>query len=154
MQLNETTARIDVQLDTVCKKIEKIEHDTRGDREGGNLMYKTNYTGAGTPYKDYICNFKWEALKFPTKRSLNELTITIQKQMHQKDEQIKKNMDEFNNMKQKIGSMTKKDTGSLTVKDFTDDIYKKHQNGDNFIGVDGSEMFTNLLLVINNEKFE
>ena len=106
------------------------------------------------PYKDYICNFKWEALKFPTKRSLNELTITIQKQMHQKDEQIKKNMDEFNNMKQKIGSMTKKDTGSLTVKDFTDDIYKKHQNGDNFIGVDGSEMFTNLLLVINNEKFE
>lgn len=74
--------------------------------------------------------------------------------MHQKDEQIKKNMDEFNNMKQKISAMTKKDTGSLTVKDFTDDIYKKHQNGDNFIGVDGSEMFTNLLLVINNEKFD
>lgn len=27
-------------------------------------------------------------------------------------------------MKQKIGNMTKKDTGSLSVRDFTDEIYK------------------------------
>ena len=47
--------------------------------------------------------------------------------MHQKDEQIRKNMDEFNNMKQRIQAMTKKDTGSLQVRDFTDDIYKGNQ---------------------------
>ena len=47
MQLNETTARIDTQLDTVCKKIEKIEMDTRADQEGGNLTYKAMHTGAG-----------------------------------------------------------------------------------------------------------
>ena len=63
-------------------------------------------------------------MKYPTKRSLNELAIQIQKNMHQKDEQIRKNMDEFNNMKQKISAMTKKDTGSLQVRDFTDDIYQ------------------------------
>ena len=33
-------------------------------------------------------------------------------------------MDEFNNMKQKISGMTKKDTGSLQVRDFTDDVYQ------------------------------
>lgn len=48
MQLNETTARIDAQLDGVCKKIEKIELDTRGDQEGGNLTYKVNYAGPGS----------------------------------------------------------------------------------------------------------
>ena len=63
-------------------------------------------------------------MKYPTKRSLNELAIQIQKNMHQKDEQIRKNMDEFNNMKQKISGMTKKDTGSLQVRDFTDDVYQ------------------------------
>lgn len=63
-------------------------------------------------------------MKYPTKRSLNELAIQIQKNMHQKDEQIRKNMDEFNNMKQKISAMTKKDTGSLQVRDFTDDVYQ------------------------------
>jgi len=77
MQLNESTARIDSQLDTVCKKIEKIELDTRGDQEGGNLTYRPNYSGPGTPYADYIRDFKWESLKYPTKRSLNELTIQI-----------------------------------------------------------------------------
>ena len=76
------------------------------------------------PYGQYIRDFKWESLKYPTKRSLNELAIQIQKNMHQKDEQIRKNMDEFNNMKQKISGMTKKDTGSLQVRDFTDEIYK------------------------------
>ena len=48
MQLNETTARIDSQLDNVCKKIEKIETDTRADQEGGNLTYKVNYAGPGS----------------------------------------------------------------------------------------------------------
>ena len=47
MQLNETTARIDGQLDVVCKKIEKIEMDTRADQEGGNLTYKAMHTGQG-----------------------------------------------------------------------------------------------------------
>jgi len=75
MQLNETTARIDAQLDGVCKKIEKIELDTRGDQEGGNLTYKVNYAGPGTPYAQYIREFKWESLRYPTKRSLNELAI-------------------------------------------------------------------------------
>ena len=50
MQLNETTARIDNQLDGVCKKMEKIEHDTRGDQEGGNLTYKPNYAGPGSKW--------------------------------------------------------------------------------------------------------
>jgi len=48
MQLNETTARIDGQLDSVCKRIEKIEHDTRGDNEQEHLMYRPNYTGPGS----------------------------------------------------------------------------------------------------------
>ena len=54
MQLNETTARIDGQLDTVCKKIEKIEMDTRADQEGGNLTYKAMHTGAGGKSYRYI----------------------------------------------------------------------------------------------------
>ena len=47
--------------------------------------------------------------------------------MLQKDEQIRKNMEEFNNMKNRIATMTKKDTGSLQVRDFTDDVYKGTQ---------------------------
>ena len=51
MQLNETAARIDNQLEVVCKKIERVESDTR-QVEGaaaashGNLVYKNNYADA------------------------------------------------------------------------------------------------------------
>ena len=55
-------------------------------------------------------------------------------------------------MKQKIGNMTKKDTGSLSVRDFTDEIYKGNQQPEAFVEHHESEMFANLLLVINNEK--
>ena len=50
--------------------------------------------------------------------------------------------------------MTKKDTGSLQVRDFTDDIYKRQPPIDGMIGPGESEMFANMLLVINNEKYE
>ena len=74
--------------------------------------------------------------------------------MLQKDEQIRKNMEEFNNMKQRIQTMTKKDTGSLQVRDFTDDIYKGNQQAEAFVEHHESEMFANLLLVVNDDKLQ
>lgn len=85
---------------------------------------------------------------------MNELTITIQKQMHQKDEQIKKHMEEYASLKNKISSMTKKDTGSLQVRDFTDEIYKDNRvSPDIFVESKNSELFTNLMIVIHQDKF-
>jgi len=72
--------------------------------------------------------------------------------MHQKDEQIRKLMDEFNNVKQRIAAMTKKDTGNLTVRDFTDDIYTKNVPAETFVESHQSEMFQNLFLIVNQEK--
>ena len=104
-------------------------------------------------YKDYVREFTWDDRKFPKKRSLNELTISIQKQMLQKDEQIRKNMDEYTNMKQRIAALTKKDTGSLLVRDFADDIYTKRVSSDLFVEAMNSESFVNLLMVIHSDKF-
>ena len=48
MQLNETAARIDGQIETVAKKIEKIQHDTQNDQEQNDLTFKQNYAGPGS----------------------------------------------------------------------------------------------------------
>jgi len=75
--------------------------------------------------------------------------------MHQKDDQIKKHMEEFTLLKNKISSMSKKDTGSLQVRDFTDEIYKNNAvSPDIFVESKGSENFTNLLIVINQERYQ
>ncbi len=48
MQLNESAARLDAQLEAVTRKIEKIEFDTRGDQEQVNLTYREGYDGQGS----------------------------------------------------------------------------------------------------------
>ena len=51
-QLNENAARIDAQLEQVCKKIEKVENETQAVRQDGarksNLTFKENYSGEGS----------------------------------------------------------------------------------------------------------
>lgn len=83
------------------------------------------------------------------------MVISIQKKMHQKDEEIRKQMDEYSMMKQKIGQMTKKDVGPFTARDFTDDIYRDNAiPPDMFVERYNSEMFTNLLVVANDERYQ
>ena len=103
-------------------------------------------------YKEYIKTFQWNTLKYSTKRSLMELTALITKNMRQSDEQIKKNLEEQSQLKQKIASMTKRDQGNLQVRDYTDDIYNKNPNKDLFVESHGSDLFVNMLVVLNQEK--
>ena len=62
MQLNETAARIDNQLDGVCKKIEKIHMETRGDREQGKLTYRPNYEGEGSKFAPTYPDFNGKSI--------------------------------------------------------------------------------------------
>ena len=41
------------------------------------IVYLNLHSLLLAPYCQYIRDFKWESLRFPTKRSLNELTIQI-----------------------------------------------------------------------------
>lgn len=190
MQLNETAARIDAQLETVVKKIERVESDTRqvdgaAAQAGGNLVFKQRADDQGSkyreifarhliyikqlaiiltvylqfivPYASYIKNFQWDSMKHPLKRTLNEIVISIQKKMHQKDDEIRKQSDEYQLLKQRISALSKKDSGNYTTRDFTDDIYTDNDKGqgiaaDVFVEKYQSEMFTNLLMVANDER--
>ena len=67
---------------------------------------------------------------------------------------MRKNVDEYTAIKNKISAMKKKETGSLQQRDFTDDIYKKGVSADIFVEAHDSEMFANLLIVLNQEKVD
>lgn len=74
-------------------------------------------------YTEYLKNFKWDGMKYQTKRSLMDLALGIQKNANQRDDAVRKNMDELNLLKNKISNLSKKDQGNYTVKDYTDEIY-------------------------------
>ena len=50
--------------------------------------------------------------------------------------------------------MTKKDQGNLTVRDFTDEIYEKPVPAELFVESHKSEMFANLMFVINQDRYD
>ena len=61
-------------------------------------------------------------------------------------------MEELNGYKQKIQNLSTKESGSLQVRDFTDDIYQKKSNKEMFVV--NSEMFQDVLVVLNQERPE
>jgi len=74
------------------------------------------------------------------------------------DSMLKKHQDSLNAKKLKLSMMQRKEGGNLTVRDYTDDIYQKQSlNKQQFVeGLGqgaGSELFTNLLIVVQQNKF-
>ena len=69
--------------------------------------------------------------------------------MRRSEEMLKKETEVHNQIKTKLSAYTKKDGGNLTTRDFTDDIYnRKELQVTNFVEGIGSELFTNLLVVL------
>ena len=57
----------------------------------------------------------------------------VQKKMKTKDDMMKKQQDDYNNIRQKLAAMTKKDGGSYLVRDFTDEIYQANPDPSMFV---------------------
>ena len=68
---------------------------------------------------------------------------------------LKKETEIHNQIKSKLGSYAKKEGGNLATRDFTDDIYtNKHVTVTSFVEGIGSELFTNLLVVLPKLKID
>lgn len=75
--------------------------------------------------------------------------------MRRSEEMLKKETEIHNQIKSKLGSFTKKEGGNLATRDFTDDIYtNKFLTVQSFVEGIGSELFTNLLVVLPKLKID
>lgn len=74
-------------------------------------------------YKQYLQNFKWNDKKYTQSQDLKSLIDNFAMTLQKTDAQLKKFVDDLNMKKSKLVQLTKKDGGSLTVRDYTDEIY-------------------------------
>lgn len=72
--------------------------------------------------------------------------------MKDHDDLLKKHQEEQSSIKNQLSSFMKKEGGNLSVRDYTDDIYAQNAPKDWFVEGMGSEMFTNLLVVVHKLK--
>jgi len=151
MALNESAAKLDMQLDITCKKFEKVCFDN-GAIE---LQYSDESSGNKKDYRDYIKGFEWNVKKYMYSKPLLELCGEITKTMRRSEEMLKKETEVHNQIKTKLGIYIKKEGGNLTTRDFTDDIYtNKALQVTSFVEGIGSELFTNLLVVLPKLKLD
>lgn len=79
----------------------------------------------------------------------------ILQNMRKAEELLKKETEAHTQLKTKHAALTKKKDGSLATRDFTDDIYlNKQVTVSSFVEGMGSELFTNLLVVLPKLKVE
>jgi len=90
MALNESSAKLDMQLDITCKKFEKVCFDS-GATE---LQYTDEMSGNKKDYKDYIKKFEWNDRKYNYKKPLLELCGVITKTMRTSEDMLKKHQEE------------------------------------------------------------
>lgn len=158
MALNETTGKIDGQLDTLCKKFEKVAFDNGTQKltyamPNNRDTSKFPFSDLLVSYDDYIKTFEWNNNKYSYKRSLPELTGIITKKMKDHDDLLKKHQEEQSSIKSQLSGFMKKEGGNLAIRDYTDDIYSQNNvTKDWFVEGMGSEMFTNLLVVVHKLK--
>lgn len=89
------------------------------------------------------------------KQTLQELINSFQTQLSKQEALVKKNQDELNQSKQKLAALQRKEGVNLTVRDFTDDIYyNKALSQSNFCEGLQSNVWTNLLVVINKARYQ
>jgi len=108
-------------------------------------------------YRTYIKNFQWNYRKYNIKLPLAELQSAFAKTQSLQDMLLKKHQDELNAKKQELAALQRKEGGNLNSRDYTDDIYQSAElNKSVFVEgkMEGSDMFTNLLVVCQRAKFQ
>lgn len=158
MELIDTFNKYDNQLDSSCKRNEQIYFQTASDlNQEAKLSIEKILRGGKkeiSSIPDYIKNFKWDSHKFPMEKSLKVIgakIISIQKTC---DEKLKKQIDEQNNLKNKLNALSKKESNSLMHKDLGDFVYENKISNQLFVNTHGSKILTTILVVINKKAIE
>jgi hypothetical protein len=97
-----------------------------------------------TPDEYLLKNWKWDVSRLSTKRTLQQLTEQIYKNTNTDDETLKSKMSEYNELKNTINNIDKKETGSLLSRPLAPYVDKR-----DFVQ---STYLTTLLLVVPKSK--
>eukprot|EP01122_Echinamoeba_exundans_P015079 TRINITY_DN7013_c0_g1_i1.p1 TRINITY_DN7013_c0_g1~~TRINITY_DN7013_c0_g1_i1.p1 ORF type:complete len:389 (-),score=96.63 TRINITY_DN7013_c0_g1_i1:57-1193(-) len=115
MTLSDDLSKIDTFVESVVKKIGRQILDLLGKEKRSEARFDINDASMDS----FVVRFKWEDARYPRRKSLNELTETIQSQVAKLDEELKAKSAEYNNVITAIQQRKKKEAGNLLARDVT-----------------------------------
>uniref|UniRef100_A0A7S0RL04 V-type proton ATPase subunit C n=1 Tax=Chlamydomonas leiostraca TaxID=1034604 RepID=A0A7S0RL04_9CHLO len=133
MQLSDDLAKSNTLIEGVVNKLKRQATETSGD---GAVLKVDGY-----PADVYLTRFKWDEAKFPIRRPLKETVEKISEIIARIEDDLKVKVSEYNTMKSQLNAASRKQTGSLSVRDISSLVKPQHM-------VD-SENLTTMFVVVS-----
>mmetsp|Transcript_16651 Transcript_16651/g.19262 ORF Transcript_16651/g.19262 Transcript_16651/m.19262 type:complete len:385 (-) Transcript_16651:21-1175(-) len=146
VKLNDALTKVDYSLDGGLRKIQKQVSEISEDMK---LKIETNDAVYEIP--EYIEQFQWDDSKYPRSRSLVDIASSISEKHVSIDVEMKKFIDEYNQLKVQLAQYKKKEDGSFQSRDLGDIIYGKV---DSASFVHDSKFLRNVIIVVPKSKIE
>lgn len=146
VKLNDALVKVDHHLDTIIRKIQKQSEEISQD-----LKLKIETSDSTMDISEYVQLFQWDDTKYPRSRSLIDIAAIISEKFNSIDTDMKKHIDEYNQLKSTLGQYKKKEEGNFLSRDLGDVVYGKIDKK-NFIHE--SKFMRNVLIVVPKNKVE
>ncbi len=101
--------------------------------------------------KVYIQKFKWDDMKYPRSRALNDIATQIGDKMRAIDADIKKQLDDFNETKQAYAHLARQEGTNFVTKDLSEVIYGKVSK-DLFVETSETSFLASMIAVVHKSK--
>jgi hypothetical protein len=125
--LTEAIQKLDLNLEAIIKKVEKQYKDLD---PVWNVKISTNE--GDMDVLKYMQDFSWEDSKFPRSKTLPELVRLLQEKITHLDNDIKKQIADYTDMKTAFVAFNKKQEGGLVTRDLTELFIEKGLTEESF----------------------
>jgi len=137
MYLAEEVAKFDTHTDMALRRIVRAWTSDVSDDANPNKLSELVVPGDGggdSPPQTALQHFRWAEERYPSKGALTDLAKTIYGSICELDEEVKTNLQNFNQVRSQLQTLQRKSGGNLLVKELhgvvDDKCYVQHQNGD------------------------
>ncbi len=105
--------------------VNKIASQLKGLlKDGENMAGQLSVQDRSTD--QYLKSFSWNAMKYRSDRSIQEIGNTLQQESVQIDTLVKNKTSQYSQLKGQVVSAERKQTGNLLVKGLSDIVKKEH----------------------------
>lgn len=117
MSLSDDLAKFDTQVGQISKKIEKTYYDyLKAENADGSAPLAGELKVNNLSAREFVEKFQWNKVRYPERSALRTLVDLIIKEANKSDEALRKQIQDYNEVRSAFSAIERKDTGTLLVK--------------------------------------
>jgi V-type H+-transporting ATPase subunit C len=124
--LSDQLQKLDPFVENVVRKMAQYMADILGDevkeRLAENLLVGPNKL----PMENFLTRFTWDGAKFPLRQPLLNIVEGVSKLVSQIDGDLKQKSQAYNQLRQNLQAIERKETGNLMTRSLVDVVRKEH----------------------------